>query len=74
MSKNTAALASLGYECVGALTACVLIGLWADKHFETKGIFTALGAIGGFVGWVVRVVLVLRELAKNSDSSHTDGP
>lgn len=57
--------AGLGIQLAVSLLVFVWIGQWADRRFDTGGLFTILAALLGFGGTMYSVVRKL-----NRDNEH----
>lgn len=56
---------AMGFELVGIMIGCLLLGQWLDKNYPTHG-FAMIGlSILGLAGWLVHIV----QLTKNIDDS-----
>lgn len=71
MNRTYALLVALAFECVGVVTALVLIGRYFDSKYGWSGMGAAAGAIIGVIGWVTHLIVVLRQLAKEEESGDT---
>lgn len=68
MNRTYALLSALAFECVGLVTALVLIGRYFDDKYGWSGKGAAAGAIIAVIGWVTHLIVVLRQLQKEEDS------
>ncbi len=58
--------ASLGLELAGALGVLVWLGWLADGRFDTKPVWTLVGAFIGIAGGLIKVVLQTRGAVGNA--------
>jgi hypothetical protein len=65
-SRKLAVFMAMGFECVGLVTAAVLLGRYCDNQYGWKGLGAAAGAIVGVVGWVTHLIVVLKSAASDS--------
>ena len=59
--------AALGFEFAGAALGGILLGSYLDTFFGTGPWGTLLGALGGFVGAVYRLIIVLPKLSSHRE-------
>jgi F0F1-type ATP synthase assembly protein I len=59
--------AALGFEFAAATLGGILLGSYIDSHFGTSPWGTLLGAIGGMVGAVYRLIIVLPKLSSRHE-------
>ena len=69
MEKRGAVFIAMGFEAVGLVTVCVLIGRWLDDRYGWTGLGAAAGAIIGVVGWMTHLIVALRQLSNDSENS-----
>lgn len=64
--------AALGFEFAGAALGGILLGSYLDKFFGTSPWGTLLGALGGLVGAVYRLIIVLPKISahREIDNNH----
>ena len=72
MNKKLLVFTAVGFECVGLVAGCVLLGRWLDARYGWNGMGAAFGAIFGVVAWITHLILLLRGLAKDENSGQTD--
>lgn len=58
---------ALGFELVGIMIGCLLLGQWLDHRYETKGLAMIGLSILGLAGWLIHVIQLAKSLDKNSD-------
>lgn len=64
--------ASIGFELVGLIIGCFYLGQYLDKTFQTKGlIFVALVFVS-LIGWLWRVIWLLRRIQKSEEEADSD--
>jgi F0F1-type ATP synthase assembly protein I len=59
--------AALGFEFAAATIGGILLGGYVDSSFGTSPWGTLLGAVGGMVGAVYRLILVLPKLSSHRE-------
>ena len=64
--------AALGFEFAGAALGGILLGCYLDSSFGISPWGTLLGALGGLVGAVYRLIIVLPKLSSHRevDNNH----
>ena len=72
MDRKWGLFMGMGFELVGAVLAFVWIGRYLDNNYGWKGLGAALGAVLGLVGWVVHLMVVMKQVAKDDKDGHTD--
>ena len=72
MNKKMAIFTAMGFEAFGLIVAFVLIGKWCDENFGWKGMGVSFGGIFAIFAWVAHVLFMVKQLAKEQESSHTD--
>jgi len=73
MNRTYAIMAAMAFECVGAVTALMWIGMKLDVQYGWKGMGALGGAFFGVAGWFLHLFLVLRQLAKQEENGDTKG-
>jgi F0F1-type ATP synthase assembly protein I len=63
--KKYIVFASIGFELVGIMLACVYLGQAVDKTYQTKGLGLIALMFIGLASWLTHVVLLLRRFEKN---------
>lgn len=59
--------AALGFEFAGATLGGILLGSYIDSRFGISPWGTLLGAVGGMVGAVYRLIIVLPKLSSRRE-------
>ncbi len=59
--------AAMGMELVGLIIASVMVGQWLDEKYGWKGMGVLVLSIAGLVGWLVHIVLLLRQMERASE-------
>lgn len=57
----------LGVQIAATILVFLFGGLWLDKYFETKFVFTLVCVFLGFTGVFYKIFIVLKELDKKDD-------
>ncbi|QDK36100.1 AtpZ/AtpI family protein [Bdellovibrio sp. NC01] len=61
--------ASIGFELVGLIVGCFFLGQILDNKYQTKGmIFVGLSVLC-LIGWLVRVIWLLKRFQDEDDKS-----
>lgn len=68
MNKKILVFTAIGTECVALVTIFVLIGRWLDAKYGWGGKGAAFGAILGVSAWILHLVVLLKQLAKDEES------
>ena len=55
---------AIGFELVGIIIACLLIGKSIDDKFHLNGIVMILLSMLGLAGWLVHVVMLTKKIEK----------
>ena len=63
----------LGVQLSVTIIVFLFVGLWLDKYFETKFVFTLVFVFMGFVGVFYKIVAVLNELDAEKKQKNNDG-
>jgi len=63
----------LGVQLSVTIIVFLFAGLWLDKYFETKFIFTFVFVFLGFVGVFYKIFAVLKELDAEKKQKSNDG-
>lgn len=63
----------LGVQLSVTIIVFLFAGLWLDKYFETKFIFTLVFVFLGFVGVFYKIFAVLKELDEEKKQKTDDG-
>jgi preprotein translocase subunit Sss1 len=62
MDRKAAILMSMGFEIVGVVFFAIFVGRWLDGKYNLNGLATAGLIAVGFVGWLVHVILIAKQL------------
>ena len=63
----------LGIQLSVTIIVFLFAGLWLDKYFETKFIFTLVFVFLGFIGVFYKISAVLKELEQEKKQKIKDG-
>jgi len=63
--------ASIGFELVGLILGCYYLGDYLDQKYQTKGLIFVGLTILALVGWMVRVVWLLRRIQAQDENSES---
>lgn len=65
--KKYIIFASMGFELVGLILGCFFLGQYLDEKYHSKGlIFVGLTMLC-LIGWLTRVVWLLRRMQKQEE-------
>lgn len=67
MKKNMLVFAAMGMELVGIIVASVFLGQYLDEKYQWKGMGVLALSILSLVGWLVHIILLLRQMDRASD-------
>ena len=71
MDRKTAILMSMGFEIVGVVFFAIFAGRWLDSRFNLNGLGMAGLIAVGFVGWLTHVVIISRQIQRDSAAQET---
>lgn len=70
MKKSMLVFAAMGMELVGVILGGILLGRWLDDKYGWNGIGVLSLSILCLVGWLVHIIVLLRQMeSKSSDNS-----
>lgn len=61
--------ASIGFELIGIMLACIYLGQKIDEHYQTKGVALIALMFIGLASWLTHVIMLLRQIEKNQPKS-----
>lgn len=61
--------ASIGFELVGLIVGCFFLGEYLDAKFHSKGLIFVGLSMACLVGWLVRVIWLLKRMQDEEDKS-----
>jgi F0F1-type ATP synthase assembly protein I len=64
--------ATIGIEFIAIFLIFLLAGVWLDRRFNMKPVFTLVGMVLGFAGSMYRVVRVAQQFRRESRSNRPD--
>lgn len=71
MNKNNLwAFVSIGFEIVGLILVAVYLGAYLDEKYQLKGLGTGGMVIVALTGWLVRIILMLKKIQSDEESSN----
>lgn len=59
--------ASIGFELVGLIIGCFYLGEFLDSTYHTKGLIFVALSMASLVGWLVRVIWLLKRIQDQED-------
>jgi F0F1-type ATP synthase assembly protein I len=59
---------AMGFELVGIMIGCLLLGQWVDHRYATKGLAMVGFSVLGLAGWLFHII----QLSKNLDKNQSD--
>ena len=68
MDRKSAVLMAMGFELIGVVAAFYFLGKWLDTKYGWSPLGAAFGALIGVIAWITHLLIVARELSKDSDS------
>jgi uncharacterized protein YqgC (DUF456 family) len=69
MDQRAMVFIGMGLECVAVVFVGVYAGRWADQAYGLGNLGVAVGAIGGFIGWFIHLLVLVKQFTKDEDSS-----
>lgn len=60
--------ASIGFELVGLIVGCFYLGQYLDQKYQSGGMIFVGLTFACLIGWLVRVVWLLRRMQKAEDA------
>jgi len=73
MDRKAAILMSMGFEIVGVVFFAIFAGRWLDGKYNLNGLATAGFIAVGFVGWLIHVILIAKQL-QSSETAQSENP
>lgn len=64
--------ATVGVEFLAVFLAGLLVGLWADRRWDTRPTLTLVGTALGFAGGMYRLVRVARSCHREHEAGPSD--
>ena len=64
---------SIGFELVGLILGCYYLGLYLDKKYQSNGLIFALLSFLALIGWLTRVIWLLRRMQKQEEQENPSG-
>ncbi len=64
--------ASIGFELVGLVIGCYYLGQVLDEKYQTKGLIFVIMTFFAILGWLVRVLWLLRKFQKNEEAEEKE--
>ncbi|MBO9668290.1 MAG: AtpZ/AtpI family protein [Bdellovibrio sp.] len=61
--------ASIGFELVGLIIGCFYLGEFLDAKYQTKGLIFVGLSMACLVGWLVRVIWLLKRMQDQEDKN-----
>ncbi|XGC80874.1 AtpZ/AtpI family protein [Bdellovibrio bacteriovorus] len=72
MIKNYIIFASMGFELVGLIIGCFYLGQYLDQKYNSKGLIFVGLSFAALIGWLWRVIWLLRRMQKNEEKQDTE--
>ncbi|MEN0058795.1 MAG: AtpZ/AtpI family protein [Bdellovibrio sp.] len=75
--KRYIIFASIGFELVGLILGCFYLGQYLDEKYQTKGLIFVGLVFAALIGWLWRVIWLLRRMQKldeEESSSKNEDP
>lgn len=71
--KKYIIFASMGFELVGLIVGCFFLGQFLDEKYQTRGlIFVGLTMLS-LIGWLTRIIWLLRRMQKQDEEDQGHG-
>lgn len=67
--KKYIVFASMGFELVGLIVGCFYLGEYLDQKYNSKGLIFVGLTFASLIGWLVRVIWLLRRIQKTDEES-----
>lgn len=64
--------ASIGFELVGLIIGCFYLGQYLDQKYHTKGLIFVGLTIVSLIGWLWRVIWLLRRMQKTEEKEEAE--
>lgn len=61
----------MGFELVGLILGCFYLGQYLDQKYQTKGLIFVGLAFASLIGWLWRVIWLLRRMQKEEDEAES---
>ncbi|MEK2643669.1 AtpZ/AtpI family protein [Bdellovibrio sp. BCCA] len=65
--KKYIIFASIGFELVGLILGCFYLGQFLDQKYQTKGLIFVGLTFAALIGWLWRVIWLLRRMQKEDE-------
>lgn len=70
--KKYIIFASMGFELVGLILGCFYLGQYLDQKYQTKGLIFVGLTFAALIGWLWRVIWLLRRMQKEDEKEEAD--
>ncbi|MBV2169929.1 MAG: AtpZ/AtpI family protein [Bdellovibrio sp.] len=67
--KKYIIFASIGFELVGLIIGCFYLGQYLDQKYNTKGMIFVGLTFACLIGWLWRVIWLLRKMQKSEEEA-----
>jgi F0F1-type ATP synthase assembly protein I len=71
ISQESMRCATIGIEFIVVFLVFLLGGVWLDRRFDVRPVFTLVGMVLGFAGAMYRVLRVAQQYRRNSRSNRS---
>lgn len=65
--------AGIGFELVGLIVGCFYLGQMLDEKYQTKGLIFVGLSFACLIGWLWRVIWMIRRIQKQDEKSEAEG-
>jgi F0F1-type ATP synthase assembly protein I len=63
---------SIGFELLGIMLGSIYLGDVIDAHYGTKGVALIALMLIGLAGWLMHVIMLLKQIEKNQTKSDSE--
>jgi F0F1-type ATP synthase assembly protein I len=63
---------SIGFELLGIMLGSIYLGDTIDAHYGTKGVALIALMLIGLAGWLMHVIMLLKQIEKNQPKSDSE--
>jgi F0F1-type ATP synthase assembly protein I len=63
---------SIGFELLGIMLGSIYLGDAIDAHYGTKGVALIALMLIGLAGWLMHVIMLLKQIEKNQPKSDSE--
>ncbi|MNJ91062.1 hypothetical protein D3C87_87060 [compost metagenome] len=71
--KRYIIFASMGFELVGLIVGCFFLGQFLDEKYHSRGLIFVGLTIFCLIGWLTRIIWLLRRMQKQDEEDQGKG-